>query len=187
MTFEETTGILTLLKISYPNHYKQFTKQEAAALIKFWSSNYEFVDIEVMYAAVNKYINTNTSGFPPTPAQLNSIIYELSGETPMPVNDAIALIKRAAGRASQRATEDFEALPPLCKKIVGNPGTLKEWAMIDEREFVNFTVPRLEKAYTELVSSEKARDIAPAALADLSAKVKFRLEHSDKYSLAGEV
>lgn len=72
MTREETIKILAILKASYPNSYKNMTKEEANGTIGVWSVQFAKYPAQLVMAAVNKIISTST--FPPSIAEVKEKI-----------------------------------------------------------------------------------------------------------------
>lgn len=64
MTKEETTKILVILEMAYPNHYKNLTQEEKSAVITLWAVQFRSVPQKLITKAVYSLISTNK--FPPT-------------------------------------------------------------------------------------------------------------------------
>lgn len=81
--------------------------------------------------AVQKHMATEK--FPPTIADIREKAEQITSvkETEMSELEAWAIVRKAIGRSSYYAEEEFEKLPEACKMAVGNPSNLREWAMMD--------------------------------------------------------
>ena len=78
MSIEESIKLLALIKLAYPNSYKDIDKDTQLATVKMWQRNFDTVPFAVMELAVDHFVKT--SKFPPTIAdicdELKSIHYE---------------------------------------------------------------------------------------------------------------
>lgn len=128
MTVEEVTKILSILKVAYPNFYKNITKQEAIETINLYSEMFKNDDGRVVIVAVKELINTLQ--FPPTIAEIKNKMLELTTERKTP-SELWGELERALKDSIYHSKERFEELSPEAKKFVRDPAQLKEMAMMD--------------------------------------------------------
>ena len=78
MTLEESIKLLALIKLAYPNSYKDIDKDTQLATVKMWQRNFSGVPFSIMEMALDHFVKM--SKFPPTIAdmceELRSIHYE---------------------------------------------------------------------------------------------------------------
>ena len=78
MTVEESIKLLALIKLAYPNSYKDIDKDTQIATVNMWQRNFDTVPFAIMELALDHYVRV--SKFPPTIAdicdELKSIHYE---------------------------------------------------------------------------------------------------------------
>ena len=72
MTKRETIKLLTVLSAAYPNFFKDMDKQQKMAQIELYKSRFKDTPAEIVIAALERYIDTNT--YPPTIAGIKAII-----------------------------------------------------------------------------------------------------------------
>ena len=81
MTLEESIKILALIKLAYPNSYKDVDKDTQIATVNMWQRNFSTIPLAVMEMALDHFIKS--SKFPPTIAdiceELQRIHYEAMG------------------------------------------------------------------------------------------------------------
>lgn len=81
MTLEESIKILALIKLAYPNSYKDVDKDTQIATVNMWHRNFSTVPFAVMEMALDHFVKV--SKFPPTIAdiceELKRIHYEAMG------------------------------------------------------------------------------------------------------------
>lgn len=78
MTLEESVKMLALIKLAYPNSYKDIDKDTQLATVNMWHRNFVTVPLAIMELALEHFVKV--SKFPPTIAdicdELKSIHYE---------------------------------------------------------------------------------------------------------------
>ncbi len=78
MTVEESIKLLALIKLAYPNSYKDIDKDTQIATVNMWQRNFDTIPLAIMELALDHFVRV--SKFPPTIAdicdELKSIHYE---------------------------------------------------------------------------------------------------------------
>ena len=78
MTLEESIKLLALIKLAYPNSYKDIDKNTQLATVNMWQRNFDSVPFNIMEMALDHFVKN--SKFPPTIAdvceELRSIHFE---------------------------------------------------------------------------------------------------------------
>ena len=78
MTVEESIKLLALIKLAYPNSYKDIDKDTQLATVNMWQRNFNSVPFGIMEMALDHFVKK--SKFPPTISdiceELKSIHYE---------------------------------------------------------------------------------------------------------------
>lgn len=136
MTQEETLSILSILRASYPAFYSKLTKRDLEGIVSVWTEMFETDDVNLVKFALKELIETHT-GFPPDIAALKGKMREITQaaiDKPTP-EDLWLKLKTAAENGYYGAREEFEKLPPVLKRYVGSPATLKEYSMMSADTF----------------------------------------------------
>lgn len=128
MTREETTKILSIIKLAYPNFYKNITKQEAENTVNLYQEMFKNDEANLVIIAVKELINTFQ--YPPSIADIKNKMYQLTNveKTPSELWDKL---QSAISDSLYHSTERFESLPDEVKQFVGSPKQLKDLAMMD--------------------------------------------------------
>ena len=137
MTQEETVSILSILRASYPAFYSKLTKRDLEGIVSVWTEMFENDDINLVKFALKELIETHT-GFPPDIAALKGKMREImqaSSNKPTPEDLWLKLKTAVEENGYYGAREEFEKLPPVLKRYVGSPATLKEWSMMSADTF----------------------------------------------------
>jgi hypothetical protein len=78
MTLEETTKLLALIKLAYPNSYKDIDKDSLLATVNMWHRMFKDTPLGIIEMALDHFVKG--SKFPPTIAditeELRTIYYE---------------------------------------------------------------------------------------------------------------
>lgn len=136
MTAQEASGFLSKLALAYPAQYARLGAAELKGQIELWSGTMEGYSLEQAVVGLRVFLRGDTRGFAPVPGQVIDCIERVQrpAEAGYTNTECIALIRRAIGDALYHAEEAFERLPELCKRAVGTPRNLTEWAQLDSRE-----------------------------------------------------
>lgn len=136
MTREETSRVLMILNSAYPAFYSKFSDKEIDGIVEVWAEMFENDDVKLVKFALKELIETHT-GFPPDIAALKGKMREIlqaASDKPTP-EDLWLKLKTAAENGYYGAREEFEKLPPVLKRYVGSPATLKEYSMMSADTF----------------------------------------------------
>lgn len=74
MTKEETTKLLAVFQVAYPNAFKNFNVNQADAMATLWASRFANVDYEIMQLITYKIIDT--SEFMPSIATVRRVLQD---------------------------------------------------------------------------------------------------------------
>lgn len=68
MTFEESVKLLALIKLAYPNAYKDIDRDTQVATVNMWQRAFATISYPVMELALDRFVKK--SKFPPTIAEM---------------------------------------------------------------------------------------------------------------------
>lgn len=128
MTREETTKVLSIIKLAYPNFYKNITKQEAENTVNLYQEMFKEDEANLVMVAVKELINTFQ--YPPTIADIKNKMYKLTNIEKTPT-ELWNKLQSAISNSLYHSVEMFDGLPDEVKKFVGGPKQLKELSMMD--------------------------------------------------------
>lgn len=135
MDRDSVIKMLGLLKIAYPNSYKEITRDDANAMIALYQKQFFEYDSGIVMTAVEELIGS--SKFPPSIAEIKEKVYSLTNDEKLPT-DLWASLKKAISNSAYHSEEEFEKLPEECKMFVRNSRQLKELSQNDSE--INNTV-----------------------------------------------
>lgn len=164
MTKTETMKVLSILKATYPAHYKGMADADLHAMVDVWTDILGDADYMQVTMAVKEYIATDESGFPPAIGKLNHIMHSrFDGETLTP-QEASAILAKAASRSGWNAEEEFNKLPPAIQRIVRSPEMLKQWAMMDADTFHSVVLSNFQRSYQKVAEQERKTKMLPKSM-----------------------
>lgn len=151
----ETYKLLSIIKAVYPN-FKMEDGERTLTAWQIFLSDYSYQDMQV---ALQIYVNTNGSAFAPSVSQLINTFHNSINLTSvnqmMSEQEAWQLVKKAISNGIYGSVEEFENLPPVLKKIVGSPSTLKAWAQEDAKEIDTVVASNVMRSYRAVQSQEE--------------------------------
>lgn len=72
MTQQETIKLLALIKLAYPNSYKDIDKDTQIATVNMWHKIFNNVPYPIMELSIEHFVKT--SKFPPTVADIHDVL-----------------------------------------------------------------------------------------------------------------
>lgn len=184
MTAIEASTVLEYLKAAYPIAYAKTDDSGLKTAITVWVDVFEDMPVEAVKAALKAYISADTTGRAPAPGQIRDIIFramEKQSNAGLPSEEkAVMLVKSAAANSGYGSVEEFKHLPPIIQDILGWPGTLRTWAMLDRSEFETVVLSQFRRQYRDALKSGKTERKTPESTGSaLAESVKKMLASGD--------
>ena len=153
MTKAEFSVILAKISRFYPRFYEG---QDASKVAEDWyrEGGFEQIDFSVVDRAVRAYCNT--AKFPPSLADIKSQMVESYLQDKPTAMQAFQRISKAVKLSGSRddATNQFNALPPILRKLVDEPSVLMDWNRISQEAFQTVIMSAIRESYKELTARE---------------------------------
>lgn len=155
MTREETLAIMGVLKAAYPNFYKGMGRADAEGIVDLWSSMFDQEPAQLVAMAVKAHIANDKKGFPPHIGAIKTAIVQLTKPPELELSEmeAWGLVRRAVRNGIYGAQKEFDALPPVVQQVVGSPGQLKEWALMDEDVVASVVSSNFQRSFKARAAS----------------------------------
>lgn len=175
MTKEETKQILKVLRISYPNSFKNLTNEDTYLFLDLWSEAFKEEPVEIVIQAVKSIIYTDTREFAPNIATVRRAIYKLLHKDELNEIQAWELVAKALTHGISNPKGEYEKLPEEIKEVVGSPRQLTQWAMLDD-----FGINQVSRDFQKNFKSIKERKMEnwcyPNEFKQLTEKVVAMIE-----------
>lgn len=165
MTREEAAKIVLVIQNAYPQHYKGFLPEQTETLVNLWAAITENYTYEQISAGLKAFIANDTKGFPPVVGQVVDYIFTTSDKG-MTALEAWQLVYRGIQNGYYGAEEEFEKLPELCKKAIGNPSYLRDMAT-QEASHITVAQSNFIRSYNNVVEREKELAKMPKSVRNL--------------------
>lgn len=167
MTKNETIKLLEVLRVAYPNYYKNMSKDEASKTASLYHSRLKDYPVTVVVEALNSYIDENE--YPPTIAGIKKYLTRLEGEH----DYEIMWMELWSAICGNRK---FEDLCPANQKYIGSQTILDTMGM-DEHTLHDVVRGQYMRRIPEIVDSMKFAEkvelrIGTEGVETLKAKLK---------------
>ena len=163
MTRDEVVGILGIMKVAYPNFYKDLKKDEADKTIGLWCQMFVDDNPAIVTEAVKALICSFK--YPPTIADVKEKIRLITEPETMTEMEAWNKVRGAV--TYYEAQSNFDNLDPILKKLVGSPNQLREWALADLTHLETVVKSNFMRSYTAKVKSEQQKQALPESTKEL--------------------
>lgn len=100
-----------------------------------WYSLLKDMDYKICSLATQRYMST--CKFPPTPADIRQQAADMAASDLTPLEAWAVVLKAIRTMQVDGEKESFAALPDECKRAVGSPANLKNWAFYTDRDTLN--------------------------------------------------
>lgn len=162
MNHQETSAVLSILKAAYPMFYSKMNRRQMETVLNLWTIEFAEDEKESVLAAVLQLIQDHT-GFPPDIAavkgKLREMVRAANGE---PTNEELwQRLAKAAQNGVYGAKEEYQKLPPILKKYLGSPDTLRTMAAMDEETFNTVSKGQFLKQVEILRKREETDQLMP--------------------------
>ena len=162
MTLAETGRLLALIQAYYPNFANG---RDISVTANAWQLIFADDPYDQTQRAVIAFVATDTKGFPPMPGALKELMHKRPDA--MSAMQAWRLVRKAAENGWYNSEEEFEKLPPLCQRIVGAPGTLKDWATMEASELETVVGSNFQRSYKQLETDQAYYEKLPQAVVEM--------------------
>ena len=162
MNRQELLGIFAILEANYEPQFAKRTALNKKAMVNLWEEHFMDKDYNLVKAAVNAYISTDTTGFVPNVGQINEQIRKLTSKEEMTEQEAVALIIKATRNGYYGAETEYAKLPPVLQRLVGHPSQLRIWAAMDESEMQTVVASNLMRSYRAIAQKEELQQTLPS-------------------------
>lgn len=127
MEREEFKVLVKAMKAVYAN--PTFIPDQDA--FNVWYELLRDIPYKLAEIAIQKHMLTEK--FPPTIADIRTKATEITEIDEISDLAAWSMVYKAICNSGYNSVQEFEKLPPIVQKAVGNPANLREWALMDEK------------------------------------------------------
>lgn len=155
MTKNEVLQVLSILKVAYPNSYKDMTKTDANALVMLWERQFADYEYPTVQSAIDAIISTDTSGFAPSVGKVKEMINKLTTPELMTEQEAWGYVFKALKNGYSNSKKEFDNLPTIVQRIVGSHRQLAEWALMNNDQVNTVVASNFMRSYRARAKHEQ--------------------------------
>ena len=177
MTQKNIEMVMDLLVAAYGDKaYPTADPKQMAKVSNLWSVMFAEDEPEEVLLAVKNCIAT--SQFAPKIADIKQRIAQSRMAGQMTEMEAWINIRKAIKKAgtSAEANQAFSEMPQILRKVVGEPGTLKEWRGVSLDTLEGVIASNCQRSYRELAKNEATFNALPKDIQRKSAWMVSELE-----------
>lgn len=174
MTLTETGQVMDVLTVAYPQFYRRQSAEERAKALMLWASMFETEDVELVVGAVKALVCAKEDDWPPSIGAVKAKLRLLTQPEEMTEAEAWGLVRKAIGRSAYESKREFEALPPMLRRLVGEPSQLRDWAMMDEETVASVVASNFQRSYRARAQSAREYEALPPSVKALVGAVSGR-------------
>lgn len=164
MTRDETKELLMMIRAIYPNF--NVKPEEMTPTINAWNLMLEEFTAKDVKNALQVYVRTSNTGFPPSVSQLIGALYMPKEQAELSDGEAWALVKTAIRDGNYHSEERYAELPESVQRAVGGAKMIREWAMCDSNEVNTVIMSNFQRAYRSVVSRKEFQEKIPEQLVE---------------------
>ena len=164
MNKAETLKIMAILKVAYPAYYSRMERADLEATVNLWAEMFMDEPYDLVNVAIKSFVATDTDGYPPNIGKIKEAVRKIVQPEQMTEQEAVALIMKASRNSAYHARKEFEKLPEICQKLVGDPQQLKDWSMMPAREVNTVISSNLQRSYKVLAERERELQALPSSV-----------------------
>lgn len=165
MQKKEILSMLGLLKVAYPNFYRDIKKEDVENTTLLYEQMFKDYDSKLVLLAVRELINSFK--YPPTIADIKEKIYQLTNVEDKSASELWDCLLKAIRNGNYGTDEEFKYLPDIVKEYVISPRQLQEMAQMDSDTIHSVVKGQFFKQIENLKQRAKEKDMMMKETKDL--------------------
>lgn len=173
MTPQETKRVLAVLAAAYPQFYANKPKADIDIAVNLWARQFADTDYNLVGAAVDAFIASDTKGFPPAIGQIKEQImrmYERENGLPSET-EAWAMVKRAVRNGYYGYPKEWAKLPKIVQECIGEKEMLRDWSDLPTETIDSVVASNFMRTYRAKAEKEREYQKLPERVKVLFAKL----------------
>lgn len=163
MTKKEMAEIISVMQLNYPDSFRDLSDTAMNAKINLWFMQFRDDDYKEVLTAVMAHIATDTNRFMPPVGVIKAKLVDIRMPDELTELEAWGLVQNALRNSAYNSAEEFQKLPPVVQRLVGNPMQLKEWSSL-ENKALTVVASNFQRSYKVRASSEREFLALPSAV-----------------------
>lgn len=172
----ECSLVLGALQSAFPSFYKGMKQEQVAEITDLWTKMFEDDDFNAVMAAVQTLIATRMESYPPTIGEVKAKLAMLKNPEEISEQEAWAMVSKACQNGYYHAKEEFEKLPEVVQRSIGNPDQLKVWSQMDSATVESVVASNFMRTFKVKKQQQKELDMMPTEIKQYMAAVSEKLQ-----------
>ena len=172
----ECSLVLGTLQSAFPSFYKGMERERVAGISDLWTKMFEDDDFKAVMAAVQVLIATRTESYPPTIGEVKERLAQLRNPNDISEQEAWAMVSKACQNGYYHSKEEFEKLPEVVQRSIGNPDQLKVWSQMDSATVESVVASNFMRTFKVKKQQQKELDMMPTEIKGYIASVAEKLQ-----------
>lgn len=160
MTLKETFMIIAAIQAAYP----AFNPVSKEATAQLWSEMLEEYSYEDVSTALKVFIMADTKGFAPSIGQIVDCIHKSRPRAHLDALEAWSLVSDAISDSMYRATEHFNELPEIARKVIRDPAQLSKWGQLPVETVQSVIQSNFMRMYDKELARQEEIDRMPQSV-----------------------
>jgi len=171
MTIQETSAIMDVLSVAYPQFYKSQDDDDRFMAARLWAEMFKDDNPAIVTAAVKAFIASDTKGFPPSIGSIKDRVYKLSQPQEMTEMEAWGLVARAIDNGTYGSKTEFEKLPEAIQRVIGSPSALRDWAQMRADTVESVIQSNFMRSYRARTAANREYGMLPESVKEVVGKL----------------
>ena len=163
MTKKEVAELITIMQANYANEFRGMSDEAINGKINLWLMQFRDDDYKEVLAAVMAYMATDDGDFMPKVGQIKKKLVEVRTGEELTELEAWNLVHKALRNCSYNSVEEFNKLPAVIQRLVGDPMQLKDWAALEDKA-LTVVASNFQRSYKVRAASEREYLALPSAV-----------------------
>ena len=164
MTYDETLGIMAVLKAAYPAYYRDMKRSEAEAIVGLWTDMFQDEPADLVASAVKAHIASDAKGYPPHIGAIKDAILKITRPEEMTEQEAWGCVVQALRNSAYNSAAEFAKLPPVVQRLVGSASQLREWALMDSDQINSVVASNFQRSYKVRAKNDREYRALPSSV-----------------------
>lgn len=164
MTYDETLGIMAVLKAAYPAYYRDMKRSEAEAIVGLWTDMFQDEPADLVASAVKAHIASDAKGYPPHIGAIKDAILKITSPEEMTEQEAWGCVVQALRNSGYNSAAEFAKLPSVVQRLVGSASQLREWALMDSDQINSVVASNFQRSYKVRAKSDREYQALPSSV-----------------------
>lgn len=172
MTVQDMNVIMGMLEGAYPGFFHSLSRGEKMQMLQQWTYRFAEDDPQLVMGAVESYINTENTQYPPSIGQVKNWMLKLCTPNQPTAEEAWPAVSRAIGGGYRRL---YDELPAFTQEVLGSFANMKRIGKMDADKLDNIGKAQFIKDYNSRLEKKRQDALLPPSVKALASAMAAKL------------